>query len=156
MLFNTGRQQVCLNGFPPLQTLVPPLLTQHLLRLLILYIVCHRLIPRNHFQTPPVPSLCCYCSPSPWIHLLLKLLSSGHKRPSSIAGTTSHHPSLPSRCCCCPPLLSPSIHLSCHRLCCCYYSNYFFSTLLTLAWYLETTISISYFSFTCFFCLKFR
>ena len=98
------------------------------------------------FRPPQFPSLCCYCSPSPWIHLLLKLLSSNHKRPSSIAGTTSHHPSLPSRCCCCcPPLLSTSIHLSCHRLCCCYYSNYFFSTLLTLAW-----------SFTCFFCLKFR
>ena len=109
------------------------------------------------FRPPQFPSFCCYCSPSPWIHLLLKLLSSNHKRPSSIAGTTSHHPSLPSRCCCCcPPLLSTSIHLSCHRLCCCYYSNYFFSTLLTLAWYLETTISISYFSFTCFFCLKFR
>ena len=126
---------LCYRSSPHLlQHALPPLLPRHLLRLLILYIVCHRLIPRNHLQTHPVPSLCCYCSPSPWIHLLLKLLSSGHKRPSSIAGTTSHHPSLPSRCCCCcPPLLSTSIHLSCHRLCCCYYSNYFFSTLLTLA-----------------------
>lgn len=127
---------LCYRSSPHLlQHALPPLLPRHLLRLLILYIVCHRLIPRNHLQTPQFPSLCCYCSPSPWIHLLLKLLSSNHKRPSSIAGTTSHHPSLPSRCCCCccPPLLSTSIHLSCHRLCCCYYSNYFFSTLLTLA-----------------------
>ena len=126
---------LCYRSSPHLlQHALPPLLPRHRLRLLILYIVCHRLIPRNHLQTPPVPSLFCYCSPSPWIHLLLKLLSSNHKRPSSIAGTTSHHPSLPSRCCCCcPPLLSTSIHLSCHRLCCCYYSNYFFSTLLTLA-----------------------
>jgi len=60
-----------------------------------------------------------------------------------IPPTTSHHPRLPSCCCCCPPFLTTSIHLSCHRLCCCYYSNYFFSTLLTLAWYLENTISIS-------------
>jgi len=78
---------------------LPPLLPRHLLRLLILYIVCHRLIPRNHLQTPPVPSLCCYCSPSPWIHLLLKLLSFGHKRPSSIAGlptNTTNHQSPPS------------------------------------------------------------
>ena len=91
---------LCYRSSPHLlQHALPPLLPRHRLRLLILYIVCHRLIPRNHLQTPQFPSLCCYCSPSPWIHLLLKLLSSGHKRPSSIAGlptNTTNHQSPPS------------------------------------------------------------
>ena len=38
-----------------LQHALPPLLPRHLLRLLILYIVCHCLIPRNHLRPPQFP-----------------------------------------------------------------------------------------------------